>query len=296
MPATRFICPDNEEILIEKCLTINGCRMPERCATLAYLRVIGYDREWKGVSPSNAGTGPRQLYLKATTDYAINPDSRTFAALGTAVHEKLSIHRYTNNIFAEEKLSDDDMAGIADVLELDENKPGYYILTDYKTWGSYKVGKALGLTKKDIPLIENGEPVLLKSGKNKGKPKTRAEITLIPSKADVRETELQLNRYRIFFEKAGFPVSKIIVQAIVRDGGTYIAKNRGLDKNLYLVHIPIIPDQKVLDFYIQLRTEVDNAFETGIVRTCDNWESWDKRRCKDYCEVYDACEEMEITQ
>ena len=46
----------------------------------------------------------------------------------------------------------------------------------------------------------------------------------------VREVELQLNRYRIFFEEQGFPVSRIQIQAIPRDGGTYIAKNRGIDK------------------------------------------------------------------
>jgi hypothetical protein len=81
MPAKYFICPDGEQIEIEKCLSIGGCRMKERCATLPYLRLVGYDREWKGVTPSAAGNGARYLYLKATVDYAINPYDRVWAAL-----------------------------------------------------------------------------------------------------------------------------------------------------------------------------------------------------------------------
>jgi len=65
MPATKFMCPDSETIEIAKCLEVGGCRMPERCATLPYLRLIGFDREWKGVSPSSAGNGPRSLSLRS---------------------------------------------------------------------------------------------------------------------------------------------------------------------------------------------------------------------------------------
>jgi len=298
MPAKWFICPDKEQIEIKKCLEPGGCRMGERCATLAYLNLIGYDREWQGVSPSMAGTGPRNIYLKAVTDYVIDPNDRVFAALGTGVHGKLSIHRYNKNVLSEEPLSDDEMKGTADCLEDDENKTNHFILTDYKTSGSYKVAKWLGLvseTFEETILDKDNKPVLLKSGPNKGKPKTRQKkvITKDPAKTETKDVELQLNRYRIFFEQQGFPISKTQVQAIPRDGGTYIAKSRGIEKNLYIIPIKRMPNKEVLDFYRTLAHEVSEAFKTGYARQCNNWEAWNNRnRCNKFCEVREECTKM----
>jgi hypothetical protein len=295
MPAKFFICPDQEQIEISKCLEPGGCRMISRCSTVPYLRLVSYDRKFKGISPSNAGTGPREIYLKATTDYAISPNDRAFASHGTATHEKLSIHKYTSNVLSEEKISDEDMAGIADCLEVDENYNDSYILSDFKTWGSFKVAKSLGyrMDKKDVPIMEDGKPVLLKSGKNKGQPKTKSvsKIIIDPNSIDMRSEELQLNRYRMFFEKYGFPISKIQIQAIVRDGGTYIAKNRGIEKNIYMIPVAKMDDRDVLDYYNMLGYEVELAFNTQCVRKCDAWESWDSRKCDGYCDVKKECDE-----
>lgn len=301
MPATHFICPDKETIPIDACLSVGGCRMGARCATLPYLRLAGFDREWRGITPSMAGTGPRAVYLKAVTPYAIDPNDRAFAALGTGTHDKLSIHKYTHNVLSEQELSDDDMRGIADVLERDEVAidQDLYVLTDYKTWGSYKLAKSLGLIKitHDDPILDSdGNPVLLKSGKNKGKPKTkqRHEFKIDSSKIDMRETILQLNRYRMFFNQYFFNISCIKVQAIPRDGSTYIAKSRGIDKNIYMIQVPIIPDADVTAYYTQLDAEVAHAFKSQYARICTDWESWDQRRCDGYCEVADACKAMEV--
>ena len=271
--------------------------MSDRCATLPFLNLVGFDREWKGVSPSSAGSGPRSLYLKATKDYTINPSDRVWAAIGIGTHGKLSIHAYTKNALSEEKLSDEEMRGIPDVLEEDEQKEGYYVLSDYKTWGSYKVAKALGLTvkKTDVPILDdNGNAILLKSGKNKGQPKTKVEKELIidPTTIDLKSEEFQLNQYRILFEKYNFPISRMQIQAIPRDGGTYIAKSRGIDKNLYIIPIKRLPDEEVKAFYRLLQLEVNEGFDTGFVRICNDWESWDKRRCDGYCEVADHCKQM----
>jgi len=298
MPTTHFICPDGEQIEIAKCLESGGCRMGKRCATRPYLRLISYDREWRGVSPSSAGNGPRLLYLKAVNDYSINPQDRVWAAFGTSTHNSLGMHRYINDVLSEEPLSDEKMRGIADTLDVDESDPNSYVLTDYKTWGSFKVAKAMGLIieKKDVPILDaEGNPVLLKSGKNKGKPKTKIESTRIldPAKADLKSEILQLNRYRIFFEKAGFPISRMEIQAIPRDGGTYIAKSRGIEDNLYIIPVPFMQDNEVHNFYDFLQSEVDEAFKTGYVRKCNDWESWEGRRCNGYCEVSEQCEAME---
>jgi len=297
MPATKFICPDNEQIKISKCLQNGGCRMKQRCATRPYLRLIGFDRVWRGVSPSSAGNGPRLLYLKAVHDYAINPQSRVWAAFGTSTHDNLGMHRYTNDVLSEESLSDDKMRGIADTLDIDESDPDFYVLSDYKTWGSYKVAKAIGIIieKKDVPILDdNGDPVLLKSGKNKDKPKTKVESKRIidPTKADLESETLQLNRYRIFFEKAGFPISRMEIQAIPRDGGTYVAKGRGIEDNLYMIPVPFFDNVRVIVFYDFLQSEVDEAFKTGYIRKCNEWESWEGRRCNGYCEVSEQCQEM----
>lgn len=295
MPAKYFICPDEIEIEISECLKNGGCRMNKRCATRPYLRLIGFDREWEGVSPSSAGNGPRLLYLKATHDYSINPQDRVWAAFGTSTHDKLGMHKYIHNVLSEEKMSDKDMTGIADVLEVDEEKDGYYVLSDYKTWGSYKVAKAMGMrvVKEDVELKDdNGNPILLKSGANKGKPKTKQESKIVIGEPDLKGEVLQLNRYRIFFEQYGFPISRIQIQVVSRDGGTYIAKSRGIDNNLYMIDVPIISDGTVHDFYNNLQGEVDIAFSSGYVRLCNDWESWENRRCNGFCEVSDYCKQM----
>jgi hypothetical protein len=298
VPAKYFKCPDLEIIPIAKCLIPMGCRMKERCATLPFLNLIGFDRKWEGVSPSSASNGPRMLYLKAVTDYIIDPQDRVWAAFGTSTHDKLNIHYYTKNVLSEERLSDDQMKGIADCLEADEQKQGFFILTDYKTWGSYKVAKALGIISETIEetvLDSDNKPVLLKSGPNKGKPKTknRTEIIIDSSRADLRAEELQLNRYRIFFEQYGFPISRMQIQTIPRDGGTYVAKNRGIDKNLYIIPIKRSENKEVLNFYKILSDEVMEAFKTGYIRKCNSWESWERRRCdRGYCEVIEACKAM----
>lgn len=300
MPATHFVCPDGQRIKIESCLTKLGCRLGTRCATLPYLRLIGFDRKWKGVSPSSAGNGPRLLYLKAEVSYSINPQDRVWAAFGTSTHDNLGMHKHSDNVLSEEKLSDDIMSGIADVLEEDEQKPGRFIITDYKNFGSFKVAKALGLiieTTEETILDKEGKPVLLKSGPNKGQPKTqqKTERKYDPTQIDLRAEEYQINRYRIFYEQKGFPISRLQLQVLVRDGGTFIAKNRGIDKNLYIISIKRLLNTDVLAYYKQLSDEVLEAFKTGYARKCNLWESWDRRRCEGFCEVVEDCKSMSKT-
>jgi hypothetical protein len=298
MPAKYFLCPDGESIEIAKCLMPKGCCMNQRCGTLSFLYLIGFDRKWEGVSPSSAGNGPRNLYLKAVSDYTIDPQQRVWAAFGTSTHEKLGMHKYNKDVLSEERLSDDEMKGIADCLEYDEAEFNKFILTDHKSWGSFKVAKALGIiseSREETVLDDKGRPVILKSGRNAGRPKTRkvTEIITDPSKADLRAEELQINRYRIFYEQYGFPISRMQIQVVSRDGGTYIAKNRGIDKNLYIIPVKRLPNNDVLEFYRTLANEVNEAFRTGYARKCNMWESWERRRCDGgYCEVIDACKQM----
>jgi len=289
MPAKYFICPDGIEIEIIECLKNGGCRLKERCATRPYLRLIGFDREYKGVTPSSAGNGPRLIYLKATEDYSVDPNNRVWASIGTGTHGKLSIHKYTRDVLSEEPLSDEKTQGIPDVLEESEIKDGWFDLYDYKTWGSYKLMLALGGDY--VPLLnENNEPVLYVRGAKKGQPKKGYKLGV--KNPDLLAEELQLNRYRIFFEQYGFPIDKMLIQAIPRDGGTQVARSRLIERNLYILPIRRLDDDFVLHYYNLLQIDVDVAFEINYARLCDEWETWEYRRCKDFCEVSNYCKQM----
>ena len=296
MGAKWFKCPDGEQIEIARCLANGGCRMVSRCATRPYLRLVSHEREWRGVSPSAAGNGPRLIYLRQVTDFVTDPDAAAFAAVGTATHAKLSLHYYTRNVLSEEPLSDELMRGIPDVLEEDEDDPKSFVLTDYKTWGSYKVMKGLGIVQTEEKITdEAGNQLFFKTGKSAGQPKTR-KVYARTGEPDLTSEELQLNMYRIFFEKNGFPVSKMNVQAIVRDGATFVAEGRGIDRRVYVLPIKRLDDRDVIGFYNVLRAEVGTAFKHGWVRRCNAWENWEGRRCQEYCEVKNQCQQMDQTQ
>lgn len=120
MATKWFRCPDGETILCDACLTPQGCRMGARCATEPYLRACMDDREFRGVSPSMSGNGPRYIYLNAICDRVVDPQDMTWAFQGLYLHNKMSYKKYTENVISEEKLGDDEMRGIPDVLEKDE--------------------------------------------------------------------------------------------------------------------------------------------------------------------------------
>jgi hypothetical protein len=182
------------------------------------------------------------------------------------------------------------MQGAADLLEQNEDSPFHYDLTDYKTWGSYKIMKTLGFYTEDVQIVDSdGNPVRFKSGKRKGQIKTRKETKQDESKIDLFNEELQLNMYRIMFEEKGFPISRMQIQALVRDGNTVSARSRGVTKPMYIFPIKKLPDDYVKEFYANLQTEVDKAFEIGYAPKCNAEQSWEGRRCKGYCEVATAC-------
>ena len=86
MPATSFICPDGREIPIIACL--NNCPNKERCMFLPTIRAIAVssDRKLNKPSVTELISGTREIYLKRTTEYAIDPFSTLLALHGQAVH------------------------------------------------------------------------------------------------------------------------------------------------------------------------------------------------------------------
>jgi len=267
MPSRWFKCLDGETEEIGKCLEKRGCRMGERCATLPYLRFAAENRDWRGVTPSMAGNGPRIHLLQEQTWFTVDPYSRAFACLGVHTHDNLSNNKLTNNVLAEERMVDPTSRGTMDLLEEDEFWDGKYLLTDYKSWGSYKVMKAMGLVK------DRGAK----------------EWYVDPEKADMRETDLQVNRYRITAEENGFPVSRMRVQVIPRDANTLTATGRGIVRPVYIIPVKQLPDERVLTYYRKLGEAVEKGLETGWAPRCGPWECWDGRRCNGYCDVSPAC-------
>ena len=80
MPATKFICPDGEEITIGECL--NKCRMAYRCLTVPTLLTIALsERPWDGTtSTTKLLNGTMYEYLKVVEEYAIKPKGRAFCS------------------------------------------------------------------------------------------------------------------------------------------------------------------------------------------------------------------------
>jgi hypothetical protein len=284
MPLKYFICLDNKRILISDCLKEGGCRMNDRCATRSYLKLISNDRKWSGKpSTTQLISGTMCEFLKITCDYATSPDSRSFMIHGTKGHANLEAADDEYSLL-EEKFYDDteDDTGIADVLEVENN---INILVDYKTSGSYKVAKALGFY---VDEEETGE--VFKSGKRKGEKKMRKILKRDDSKIDRLEWEFQLNNYRIKFEKRGFKINRIKIQCNVRDGNTFIARSRGIFRNIYYFNVAIIPDDIVLSYFKRKRIALLTALTSGKCNEiCTSKENWESLKCQNYCDVAEFC-------
>ena len=284
MPAKFFTCPDGVNTEITNCL--NNCRLSAtlpagRCLSLRTLRAIADQREWNGTpSTTQLLKGTREAVLEILTDYSIAPDGSLFRVHGSKAHAYLE--QYTGgNEYGEERIADEHSTGMFDYYDSG-------VLYDTKTSGSYKVMRVLGLRSVDV---ETGE--VYKTGAKKGQPKTRKGIINggVPDRLD---WAIQLNDYRIKLQQilpAGEAVRQMCIEALVRDGGTYIAQGRGIDRNGYLIPINFIGDHWIKR-YMQTKAErLQQALSTGIIPArCNHRETWGGMKCEKYCNVRVACE------
>ncbi len=282
-----FVSPAGDQIEIQKCLRYG---LLSEYYPLPFLKMCASERIWEGkLSVTQSINGTRMEYLKLTADYAIDPSDMAFAIIGARGHKKLEDFD-TDISFPEEKLCMADITGTMDLLEQQPN--GDWWLQDYKTWGSFKVAKCLGIKKKEKPLLDDtGNPVLLKSGKNKGKPKTEKIFSRDPKAVDMTEAILQLNRYRMMAEEAlQEPIRVMRVFAIVRDGNTYIANSRGITEKTYYIGIPFKDDKMIDEYFEMKKNHLLIALERKIMPgLCTELECWEGRRCQGYCSVSDTC-------
>jgi hypothetical protein len=255
---------------------------------------VSRERIWTGKpSTTQCINGTRYEFLKLTRDFTIDPKDRAFALLGSRHHERLAVIAQKTEALAEEQVGlDEDVSAILDLLTPDDKtSTEYYVLWDYKTSGSFKVAKALGLVGQKVP-DPSGE-VYKSSGKwgKAGECKTVLVYRRDPAAIDMHDWELQLNKYRLDVEHIGFPVSRMCIQITVRDGGTYIAKNRGITENIYLIPVRQLPDNEVTDYFQAKASALVHAMNSmELPPPCSKEECWDFARCARFCEVWQYCD------
>lgn len=282
MPAKDFICPDGNTVPIATCL--EHCPNKERCMFLPTLRAIAKSLDRKLTEPTVTELlqGTRETYLKKTTDYAVSPADQLFALHGSAMHA-VNEENSEGNMLTEVRLYDGVMSGKFDVYGeiLDKESK---TLGDYKVTSSYKIMKALGYYKVDVPTGQ-----YYKTGIHKGEEKTRKEWRTDGYK-DLLDWAIQLNYYRMLLETRGFAVKKMQIQALVRDYSTRIAQERNITKPVYIIPINRISNHW-LKLYLDTKAKrLQEALATKTLpKPCKPKENWKGRKCLDYCAVINQC-------
>jgi len=293
MPLEGFICPDGGKVLLDDCF--EECRIGDRCQEEPDLHLMSEERVWGGVpSTTQCLNGTMLEFLKLTRPYYIDPDSRAFMLQGTMHHKELELEARELGIPTEIALNVD-----RDIFDLLVFNGKVLCLVDRKVWGSFRIAKALGIMVTGKQPDPSGE-TYKSSGKwgKAGSPKMVSKFQQVPDKADNFEATMQLNRYRVLLkEKTGLNVGGMYLRVLVRDGGLYIAKNRGVYKNTYKIPVGVIPDDEVRAFFDYKRDCLLEALNNGSWDTpCTPSESWDGIRCRSYCDVSEHCSKGALVQ
>jgi len=284
-PLKGFYCPDGNKVELDDCF--KECRMGERCQEEPDLHLMSHEREWSGVaSTTQLINGTMLEFLKLTQPYCVDPDSRAFMIQGTKHHQELDAIAQELGLASEIAMSVD--RDIFDLLVLRGKK---ICLVDRKLWGSFKVAQALGIMQVGRQPDPGGE--VYKSSGKWGKAGTTKMVPLfqeVPDQADNYEAELQLNRYKIMLkEKTGMKVDEMYLRVVVRDGGLYIAYNRGVYKNTYRIPVAILDEEYVKDYFSTKDASLHEALAHGWDFPCTMQETWGGIRCERYCDVWDYC-------
>lgn len=251
-----------------------------------YIRAVIDGREDNFLHVTDLFNSARYNFLVRTTETIENLDDAAWKILGTASHSALEAHGVRSEVPVEHEFSAGKVVGRIDLIE--NNR-----IVDYKVVGSYSMLKVFGMYQEDeVEISADGSPVLLKSGPNKGMPKTHKVYKTDRSKRDIRNYARQLNIYRYMLAKqTGFEAEQLYNFFIIRDGRTEIARSRGIMRSTYFVEMPVVRDpDKVLSLENFVNTKIaENACAEADPKICTTEECWDGRRCKDYCPVALQC-------
>ena len=285
---SSVILPDGRELSVSDIREGNlAANLP---APISFLRRIAQsEREWTGVpSVTMLLNGTREVYLKIREPFSLTIDGAMYALMGTGTHALLE-EAAGHEAEAEITLNIGWLTGVADLIEYQPS--GELWMVDFKFQGSYSIRRYLGLVKEDVPILdEAGNTVLLKSGKNAGKPKTRGVWTVDASKADTWDKAMQQNMYRIMLKEArGVVVDKMKLFFMARDGGRNASMN-GLDKLTYYPDVPFMPDDEVQKYFADKAYSLTKHLETKTMpEPCNSDEAWGGRKCRSYCPVAKYC-------
>lgn len=283
MPAKWFRCPDGEIVEIESCIA--GCRMAEPCMATPLAITIGYNRpppKIPRISASQGLVGVREKFLQLTHPFIVDPQGRADMIMGTAAHARLEPGASGDRFVCEQYFKNEYTSCFIDLYERHTK-----ILWDYKTWGAFKVKKALGLVKTIDP---SGE-IYQRNGKGfkKGDPKMMEVWSRNPKEVDLYDVELQMNMERILIAKQ-LPVEQMKIQAIVKEPLWSVQKH-GIDRKLYTFDVKRLPDEEVVEIYKRKTEALRHAFRTGeLPDYCTESERWGGRKCQKFCEVRAICD------
>lgn len=260
-----FICPDGEKCRTEDCLA--KCRMGQRCAPKRYLEYASNKDHQNEVGDKFSVTelirGTREAYLRRKMDYYETPDSSAFAVLGTKAHTALETG---------ERLEWQGITGKPD--DIDDEDGG--TLVEYKTYGSYKMISVLGL--EEVPTGEISP---------RGKVKKQWVKSGI---ADTEELSLQLGMYQLMLSEKNIPIYHLKAHIVVRDGGLYIAKQRGIDNNTYYIEVPMLQQSEIETYFGFKKMALENAIkDNSMPIICSARECWDGNKCEKFCPVAEWC-------
>ena len=292
MPAIGFKYPEGDKILFEdgvKYIDSRGVEDKldiERMgmyppALIEMMKVRENDRK---PSVTELLNGTCQAYLERTRDFYIDPQQQAFSLLGTLHHHRLEDNA-SGDMMPELELELWDITGIVDLYDSKTKN-----LVDYKSTGSYKASKVLGV---DFYLADDpsGE-VYKRAGKwgKKGEPKKVRRYWKNPEKADLGDWTWQINMYRLMLQSQGKKVHNMYVQMIVRDGGVAASRDRGIDRNIYLIEVPFIHDDHLKEKFTKKRDLLLEALESReIPDKCSDSETWGGKKCESFCPVREHC-------
>ena len=108
--------------------------------------------------------------------------------------------------------------------------------------------------------------------------------------ADFGDWGWQINWYRYLLNKSGYEVANMYIQVTLRDGGLAVARDRGLDKNIYLIEVPKYDDEVIEYKFLSARDELVKSLETGnLPQKCNDEQTWNGRKCQSYCDARYVC-------
>lgn len=284
MPAVGFIYPSGKTVTFDdvKKGKVDILKMGMSLPTLIEM---SKERDPKRKpSTTELLTGTCESFLKRTEEYYINPQDRAFSLAGTMHHSRLEQHVDERHLI-EQKLEEFNITGIADLYDKETK-----MLIDYKNTGSYKCAQLLGMTYKLIP-----DPYGAKYKSNgkwgrKGSPKMVKQWYQDEGLADFGDWGWQLNWYRYLLTKSGYEVDKMCIQITLRDGGLAVSRDKGLDKNIYLIEVPKYSDEVLENKFLKARDELLEALATNnLPQKCSSEQTWNGRKCQSYCDVRNLC-------